>query len=145
MNKILITLIFIFTFSSLKAQKILRSTYSECNSQFQTDPDVYNTSTSYAAGGTTYLFVRFKNGDAYKFTFFGRNNKLTGITLSCNPNDKTFIRFRNEITRRSAIKKSETEYSYYDESNRKVFLWLTYDDLDKVIINWEAAIPWNFD
>jgi len=145
-KKILQMVAFVFLFFNLHAQKLLSSTYDQIRAQMEIEPDVQNKSFDYNFnGGTSYIYILFKNGDKYKFSFTPNTGKLYGMTLSCSSNEKTRNRFYEEITKRSAEKRSAESYIYYDERGRGIFLWLTSTDLGNSVISWEAKFPFAFD
>lgn len=144
MKKTFLLVSLLLTISSINAQKILRSSYSEVYSGMNADPDVFQV-TEGSAGSSSKVFVSFKNGDKYSFTFWGANNKLYGMTLVCSNDNQTFLKFNQENQRRKGTLQSKGSYLYYDEQGRGIYYWTTEDDLGRIMINWEAKFPFSFD
>lgn len=144
MKKLTILTLLICFLITGNAQKLLRSSYSEVYNQFKSDPDVHQVTTG-QAGSSSKVFVSFKNGDKYSFTFAPNNYKLYGMTLVCSNDNSTNQRFTSEVERRSATVRDKGNYVFYDEQGRGIYLWLTVDDLGRRMINWEAQFPFKFD
>jgi hypothetical protein len=142
--KLIFLLFFILISDILFSQKLLRSTYSECRNQFETDPNVYKVTSDYGKSNL-YLYVTLKDGNKYKLTFTNfSGDKLYGMQLTCNTIEKTKERFNMEITKHNAFKQNNS-YCYYDEKGRKIYIELRADDFGNVTIVWEAAFPFQFD
>ena len=146
MKKIVITFCFCLTLLVSNSQKILRTLRSELYSQLSIDPDIQKLTQDYNYDKPSRIFAIFKNGDRYAFSFFtAKNDKLYAMTLSCQTDEKTTIKFSEEISRRSAATNPSGGYIYYDEKGRGIYLWLTTDDLGRKVINYEAKFPFDFD
>lgn len=144
MKKIILLISSLLFLNLSYGQKLLRSSYSEVYNQFKADPDIFKV-TNGSAGSSSMIFATFNSGDKYSFTFQDYNNKLYCMTLVCTNNEKTDVRFKEEMQRRKGSLRPSGSYLFYDEQGRGIYYWLSQDDLGRKKINWEAKMPFKFD